>query len=56
VEVLLGKPDWITGEGGWQYESRRPGWRVIDFNGGGLLIGFDAAHRIAEISKNTWED
>ena len=31
---LLGPPDLELEDGAWQYDTRRPGWRLIDFSGG----------------------
>lgn len=56
VGRLLGPPDSRTAKNEWQYETKRPGWRVIDFSGGGLLIEFDARHRVTKVSKNFWLD
>jgi len=35
VEGFLGSPDSLTEKKEWQYETARPGWRFLDFNGGG---------------------
>jgi len=56
VERLLGKPDHLTPQKGWQYETKRPGWHFIDFSGGGLLIEFDSQRSVARVSKNLWVD
>jgi|SaaInlStandDraft_1057018.scaffolds.fasta_scaffold291578_1 hypothetical protein len=55
-EVLkkLGKPD-STNNNSWQYETIRPGYRLIDFSGGGLQITF-SQNKILEIKDNTWVD
>lgn len=56
VSEVLGKPDMIDTNGNWQYETRRPGWRLIDFSGGGLLIEFDSERHVNKASINTWVD
>ena len=39
VKSRLGEPDAYV-NGGWQYEARQPGWQLIDWEDGGLLISF----------------
>ena len=56
VRQLLGSPDSIDGKGSWQYETKRPGWRLIDFSGGGLLIEFDNERIVRSATNNTWID
>jgi hypothetical protein len=56
VVTLLGKPDAVTAEKKWQYETQRPGCQFIDFSGGGLLLAFNQQGKVAEISKNLWTD
>jgi hypothetical protein len=56
VSHILGKPDIIDTNGNWQFETQRPGWRFIDFSGGGLLIEFDSERRVQHVSINTWID
>lgn len=56
VVKRLGKPDIITPEKKWQYEAKLPGYRFIDFSGGGLLLTFNSQGRVTDISKNLWID
>ena len=56
VRQLLGAPDSVDGKGSWQYETRRPGWRLIDFSGGGLLIEYDNKRMVRNATNNTWTD
>ena len=54
VKSILGEPDRITEEN-WFYESIRPGFRFIDFSGGGLKLEFENRILI-KYSNNTWID
>lgn len=56
VMLVLGKPDHVTEKSAWQFETRRPGFYLIDFSGGGLLVEFDAQDRVVKVSKNLWVD
>ena len=56
VGQLLGKPDMTDTNQNWQYESRRPGFRLIDFSGGGLLLHFDTNGMVKNVRINTWID
>lgn len=56
VRALLGKPDMIDTNANWQYEARRPGWRLIDFSGGGLLVHFGTNRTVQKVEINTWID
>lgn len=55
VRALLGEPDSFAG-GGWQYEARRPGWHLIDWQGGGLLIAFSDQNMVVSAERNHWVD
>ncbi len=56
VKALLGKPDMTDTNANWQYEARRPGWRPIDFSGGGILVHFDTNGTVQKVEINTWID
>lgn len=58
VEVarLLGQPDFVYTNGVWQYETRIPGWRFIDFSGGGLAVEFSSNNVVTGTVINTWID
>ena len=56
VVELLGKPDMVDTNSNWQYETKRPGWRFIDFSGGGLLVEFDTNRIVHKAMVNTWVD
>ncbi|MEI6084314.1 MAG: hypothetical protein WCS70_08440 [Verrucomicrobiota bacterium] len=56
VMELLGKPDVTDANNNWQYETKRPGWRFIDFSGGGLLIHFNTNRVVERAEINTWLD
>jgi hypothetical protein len=56
VSDVLGKPDAITDKRAWQYEAKRPGFHLIDFSGGGLLVEFDDKDFVVRVFKNTWVD
>tara|TARA_B100000497_G_scaffold33057_1_gene38871 strand:- start:451 stop:858 length:408 start_codon:yes stop_codon:yes gene_type:complete len=56
VSQALGEPDYIYEDGSWQYESDIPGWRWIDFSGGGLNLTFDSQQQLTEATNNTWID
>ena len=49
-------PDLELEDGAWQYDTRRPGWRLIDFSGGGLLVTFTDSDDVKGIVNNTWID
>ena len=53
---LLGRPDHIDNEGNWQYESIQPGWRLIDFSGGGVLVEYDNDGKVSRSSVSIWID
>ena len=55
VRELLGEPDTIE-ETAWSYETKRPGWRLIDFSGGGVAVHFDAQGRVKEVKDTRWID
>ena len=54
VLSLLGKPD-KNKNNTWQYNAIKPGYRLIDFSGGGIEIKF-SNNKIIEITNNTWVD
>ena len=56
VTELLGKPDAVDTNSNWQYETKRPGWRFIDWTGGGLLIEFNTNRLVQKTIINTWVD
>jgi len=56
VLSLLGKADYVSKEGDWQYETEFPGWRLIDWTGGGLLVHFDENRSVTRAENNTWVD
>ena len=56
VRELLGPPDSVGADGGWQYDTRRPGWRLIDFSGGGILVRFTTDGKVSEAVDNRWVD
>jgi len=56
VRNLLGPPDSITPSGDWQYETRRPGWTLIDWNGGGISVSFTPEHTLLSAEDNRWVD
>jgi hypothetical protein len=56
VMDILGKPDIVTEKRAWQYEAKRPGFYIIDFSGGGLLVEFDERDCVSRVSKNFWVD
>lgn len=56
VGRLLGQPDFIDTNNVWQYESRIPGWRLIDFSGGGLAVQFSNDNIVTGTVINTWID
>jgi hypothetical protein len=56
VALVLGQPDQIDKSGDWQYETIRPGWRLIDFSGGGILVQFDEKRTVRGAQVNTWID
>jgi len=56
VKQLLGKPDMTDTNQNWQYEARRPGWRLIDFSDGGILVHFDINRVVKDVQINTWID
>lgn len=56
VSELLGEPDWINEERIWCYETERPGWRFIDFSGGGISVEFDESLTVKEVKDTRWID
>lgn len=56
VIALLGEPDTKPNDQEWQYETQRPGFRFIDFSGGGLVIRFTLEGRVDRASTNPWVD
>ena len=54
--ALLGKPDKILPEGQMLYEATRPGFHLIDFSGGGLLIELTPEGLLESSSNTTWVD
>jgi len=56
VRDLLGKPDMETPDGAWCYETKRPGWELIDWNGGGVRIDFSADRKVSLVEDSRWED
>lgn len=56
IERILGNPDRIGKDGIWHYETERPGWRSIDFSGGGLAVGFDSKQTVDEVTDTRWVD
>jgi hypothetical protein len=56
VRELLGKPDMTDTNGNWQYEAQRPGFRLIDFSGGGIQVLFDTNDLVQGTRDNTWVD
>ena len=56
VSKLLGEPDKNIEGNKWQYDALRPGWRLITFEGGGLLVSFDKSGNISAIENNYWID
>lgn len=50
---LLGEPDRITSDGRWHYETKRPGWRFIDFSGGGLQLIITPEGTLSEAINHT---
>ena len=56
VERLLGQPDSIGTNNVWQYETKRPGWRLIDFSGGGVAVCFTTNQLVEKTEINTWID
>jgi len=56
VIKLLGQPDSIGTNNVWQYETKRVGWRFIDFSGGGLALHFTTNQLVNKIEINTWID
>ena len=56
VARLLGQPDIKGTNNVWQYETQRPGWRFIDFSGGGLAVHFSSNDVVTGAVINTWID
>ena len=56
VLSLLGQPDVKGTNNTWQYETKRPGWRFIDFSGGGIAIHFTTNNIVEKTEINTWID
>ena len=52
----LGKPDRIDTNNNWQYEAQRPGFRLIDFSGGGVQVHFGTNDVVQSVQNNTWID
>lgn len=55
VQAKLGPPD-ARPDGDWEYLADQPGWRFIDWHGGGLLISFTPKAMVSEVRKNYWVD
>jgi hypothetical protein len=53
---LLGTPDVKRPDGSWQYETERPGSRLIDFSGGGVVVTFSSDRRVSAAEDNRWID
>lgn len=56
VANLLGNPDSVTKDKNWQYDTDIPGWRLIDWTGGGLIIHFDEGRQVKRAEINSWID
>lgn len=56
IARLLGQPDFIGTNNVWQYEVRMPGWRLIDFSGGGLAVQFSSDGVVTGTVISTWID
>ncbi len=56
VIALLGQPDETTLEGHFEYDADRPGWQIIDFSGGGLLLKFTPQGYLESSINTTWID
>jgi len=53
--LILGKPDRKDKDGIWHYNCKRPGWRFIDFSGGGLSLQFEG-NVLTKSKDTTWID
>lgn len=56
ITGLLGAPNAVTADNDWQYETQQPGWKFINWTGGGLLIKFDPERHVIEAVDNTLMD
>jgi hypothetical protein len=56
IRNVLGTPDVVTSDGAWNYETKRPGWELIDRNGGGMRIEFSTDRKVSLIEDSRWED
>jgi len=56
VIAILGAPDKSTPEGHVEYDAERPGFHLIDFSGGGLLIKFTPDGYLESSTNTTWVD
>jgi hypothetical protein len=55
VREFLGEPDSIE-DRIWHYETERPGWRLIDFSGGGVAVYYDEYNRVKKLKDTRWID
>lgn len=56
VRLMLGAPDRIADGQIWVYETKRPGWRFIDFSGGGVAVEFDDNQHVKTVTDTRWVD
>ncbi|MEM9158860.1 MAG: hypothetical protein AAGB46_07390, partial [Verrucomicrobiota bacterium] len=56
VREILGDPDQIEDGTIWHYETKRPGWRFIDFSGGGISVKFNENNQVKGLSDTRWID
>ncbi len=54
VNNLLGTPDRSDGMV-WAYETKKPGWRFIDWNGGGVRVTFEGG-KVSTVEDSRWVD
>jgi hypothetical protein len=53
-EAILGEPGQVDVSNVWHYDAERPGWRFIDFTGGGVAVEFDENTVVHEVKDTRW--